>query len=147
MKQRRVTRVRSLLAGLLTFVATAAAPRAAHADPRAAYVAGGLAIVAAGVGTAFGVIALNDKSDFQRSPTFAKADQGNDFAAYADASFGAAVLLGATSIVLFLATGDGPATPAAQPATVASRKTFTFEASPVLFPHGKGGGAGAVLRF
>lgn len=106
-----------------------------------AYIAGGLAVLAAGAGVAFGVVALDAKSDFEKSPTQSRADTGNDFAAYCDASFGAAVLAGATGLVLFLTERDAAAAQASPPQEAA----VTFTASPIVFLHGAG--AGATLQF
>ncbi len=110
---------------------------ASHGSKTAALVTGGLAIAAAATGTVFGVIALGDKSDFEKQPTYAKANAGNDSAAYCDAAFGAALVLGATSVILLLAHDDAPAPTAA--------RALTVTASPVVLAHG--GGMGAVLRF
>jgi hypothetical protein len=111
-------------------------PATSHGNT-AAWVTGGLAIAAAATGTVFGVIALGDKSDFEKQPTYSKANAGNDSAAYCDAAFGAALVLGATSVILLLAHDDPP------PATAS--RSVTLTASPVVTPHG--GGVGAVLRF
>jgi len=110
-------------------------PARSHGNT-AALVTGGLAIAAAATGTVFGVLALGDKSDFEKHPTYDKANAGNDSAAYCDAAFGAAVVLGVTSAILFLARDDGPAS---APSPVA------LTASPVVTPHGAG--VGALLRF
>jgi len=111
----------------------------------APYIAGGLAVVAAGMGVAFGVLALDSKSDFEKSPTRSEASSGNDYAAYCDASFGAAVLAGATSVVLFLAQRDVHPDPVVAPAGAAKASVTTFVASPILVPHGAG--AGLTVRF
>jgi hypothetical protein len=104
-----------------------------------AVAAGGLAIVAAGIGTAFGVIALNDKNDFDKNPTFDKGNQANDFAVYCDTALGAAAVLGVTSIILFATDHDDA------PVTSSSKNAPTFSAAPMMTPHG--GGASALLRF
>jgi hypothetical protein len=119
-------------------------PQAPPSVPRAAYVAGGLAVVAAGVGAVFGALALSAKSNFERRPTQSEADAGNNDAAYCDASLGAAVLLGATSVALFFAEKDSRTDPGAPKASVAT-SPVTLTASPILAPHGAG--AGVVLRF
>ena len=63
-----------------------------------------------GIGTAFGVMALNDKSNFNTTPTTATADNGENHALIADMAFGVALTLGVTSAVLFLSKDDsGPA--------------------------------------
>jgi hypothetical protein len=105
-----------------------------------AITAGGLAVVAAGIGTAFGVIALSDKNDFDKNPTFDKGNQANDFAVYCDTALGAAAVLGATSIILFLTDHDDTS------ATSSSKSNAPkFSAVPMMTPHG--GGASALLRF
>jgi hypothetical protein len=114
-------------------------PRPAASPHLAPYIAGGLAVV----GVAFGVLALNAKSDFEKNPTLSGADSGNNYAAYCDASFGAAVLAGVTSIVLFLADRNVHQDPATQEG--AAKDAITLTASPILVPHGAG--AGAVVRF
>jgi hypothetical protein len=118
-------------------------PRPAASPHLAPYIAGGLAVVAAGVGVAFGVLALDAKSDFEKNPTLSGADSGNNYAAYCDASFGAAVLAGVTSIVLFLADRNVHQDPATQEG--AAKDAITLTASPIVVPHGAG--AGAVVRF
>jgi hypothetical protein len=138
-------------------------PPPAPAPPRSkvpAYITGGLAIVAAGVGTAFGVMALNDKSDFDKNPTSGTADDGDTHALIADMAFGVALTFGVTSAVL-LFTKDEP--PAVMPSTAggtgtASPRTadavperaprhndVTVTPTPWVGPHG--GGAGVMLRF
>ena len=121
----------------------AQAPASTHLAP---YIAGGLAVVAAGVGTAFGVLALNAKSDFEAHPTPSGADSGNNYAAYCDASLGAAVLLGATSLVLFFVERDQQDPAASQQARSAKAPPLvSFTAAPMLSAHGAG--ASAVVRF
>ena len=111
-----------------------------------ALVTGGLAVVALGIGTVFGVMALSDKSDFNKNPTSGKADDGENHALIADMAFGVAVTLGVTSAVLFLGSGKAASGTAAklEPAKVKT-KAFTITPSPYVTPHG--GGAGALVRF
>jgi hypothetical protein len=103
-------------------------------------------------------MALSDKSDFDKNPTAAKADDGENHALVADMSFGVAVTLGVTSAVLFLTKDDAPAAAAASaapvrrpliasaPAPVAPRvHRVTITPTPIVTPHG--GGAGALFRF
>jgi hypothetical protein len=138
----------------------AAAPAPASApppppppEPRSkvpAFITGGLAVVAAGVGTAFGVIALGDKSNFDKNPTSSTADNGDTHALIADMAFGVAITFGVTSAVLFL-TGDEP-----PPAAASSERSPTRTASaapggikitptPMVGPHS--GGAGVLVQF
>ncbi len=116
-----------------------------------AIVTGALAVAAAGVGTVFGVIALGNKSDFNKNPTTQTADDGDTHALIADMAFGVALTFGVTSAVLFL-TKDEPVTTtssthATQTAATAARKktAVTFTPTPIVGPHT--GGAGFVLRF
>ena len=53
-------------------------------------------------GATFGVLALQNKSDYQKNPTFSNTDNGNNDAAYADGCAALAVAAGVTSLVLFL---------------------------------------------
>ncbi len=110
----------------------------------APYVAGAIAVAAAGVGTAFGVLALNAKSNFERYPTQSEADTGNNYAAYSDAAFGAAVIAGVTSLVFFLAERNAPSSAVATQPTV-PQEGVKLTASPLVSPHGAG--VGAVLHF
>lgn len=128
-------------------------PAPVPAEPRSklpAYVTGGLAVVAAGVGTVFGVMALSDKSDFNKNPTSSTADDGENHALIADMAFGVAITFGVTSAVLFLTHDDAP--PSTPPAAKASSSHKQAESqkikitpSPIVTPHG--GGAGALIRF
>lgn len=124
-------------------------------EPRSAvpaYVTGVLAIAAAGVGTAFGIVALNDKADFDRNPTTHTADNGDTHSLIADMSFGVAITLGVTSIVLF-ATKDevAPVAGAGSSRAVATRvpdakkHAVSWTATPFVGAHS--GGAGLVVRF
>jgi hypothetical protein len=123
-------------------------------EPRSkvpAYVTGGLAIVAAGVGTVFGILALNDKSNFDQNPTSATADDGENHALIADMAFGVAITFGVTSAVLFL-TKDEALQPPPAAQTPAQKKLATQKANkfrvvpaPIVSPHGAG--AGALIRF
>jgi hypothetical protein len=127
-----------------------------------AYVTGGLAIAAAGVGTVFGIIALGDKSDFDKNPMSSTADNGDTHALISDMAFGVAITFGVTSAVLFLSKEEPPATSAASARVVAggSDPTGTGERRPVSTPRAApvqwmatpiidrhGGGAGVVVRF
>jgi hypothetical protein len=113
----------------------------------APYVAGAIAVVAAGVGTAFGVLALNAKSNFEKGPTQSEADSGNNYAAYSDAAFGAAVIAGVTSIVFFFAEKDAPSNAVATQASAPKASGVTLTVSPLVSLRGAGAGAGAVVRF
>ncbi len=117
-------------------------------EPRSklpAYITGGLAIVSTGVGVVFGVLALNDKSNFDKNPTSATADSGENHALICDMALGVAVTLGVTSAVLFLTNDDSPSTPPKAASARKKNSPLLFSAAPIVTPHG--GGAGAVLRF
>jgi hypothetical protein len=120
-------------------------------EPRSklpAIVTGGLAVVAAGIGTAFGIVTLNDKSNFNKTPTESIAESGQNHALIADMSFGVAITLGVTSAVLFLTRDEADKPKTASLMTVKLSKGAqkpTLTAAPIVSPHG--GGAGALLRF
>jgi len=124
-------------------------------EPRSkvpAYVTGALAIAAAGVGTAFGILTLNDKAQFDRNPTTQTADNGDTHSLIADMSFGVAITFAVTSIVLFVTKDEAPAsTTSAQPPTRVAR-TRPTETRPVGWSvapmvGSRSGGAGLVVRF
>jgi hypothetical protein len=130
--------------------ATSAGPAAAAPAPAAPAVTRQTVALAsagaslAGVATAitFGVLALQNKRDFERNPAFASSDKGNNDAAYADGGIALAVCAGVTSLVLWL-TRD---TSAGEPSSSTSAPhSGALSASPIVIPHG--GGAGAILRF
>jgi hypothetical protein len=128
------------------------APPPPPPEPRSklpAFVTGGLAIVAAGVGTAFGIMALSDKSDFDKNPTTQTADNGDTHALIADMSFGVALTFGVTSAVLFLTKDEAPAAASSAPPKTrtakAEPKKVTVTPTPIVGPHS--GGAGVLLRF
>jgi hypothetical protein len=73
-----------------------------------AYITLGVGVVGAGVGTVFGIMALGAKSDFDQNPTSDNADKAERNALIADMSFGVALTLGITGIVLLTAGGDEP---------------------------------------
>jgi tetratricopeptide (TPR) repeat protein len=119
-----------------------------------AYITGGLAIAAAGVGTVFGVMALNDHSDFINNPTSQTADDGENHALIADMMFFIAVTLGVTSAVLFFTKDDALAPPASAQASAQNSASppprprtqpVSIHVAPIATPHG--GGAGALIRF
>ncbi|HTQ42928.1 MAG TPA: hypothetical protein VMI75_09265 [Polyangiaceae bacterium] len=105
-----------------------------------AWGATGVAIASAAAATVFGVLALQNKSDYDKTPTYANTDDGNNFAAYADGCIALAVAAGITSLVLFVTSGDSSADPSTPP-----RQASVISASPLVTAHG--GGAAAVLRF
>ena len=130
------------------------APEAPPAAPRSkipALVTGGIAVAAAGVGTVFGIMALSDKSDYDKHPTSSKADDGENHALIADMAIGVAITLGITSAVLFFSAEEPAAKPAAKAAphkaVAAAPKAppITIRPTPIVTPHG--GGAGALIRF
>ncbi len=118
-------------------------------EPRSkvpAYVTGAVALVAAGVGTGFGIKALQQSSDFEKNPTTKKADDGENNALIADMMFGIAITFGVTSAVLFLSS-DAPASAKAQPSKVATAKKKKLTVMPTPYVTSSGGGAGALFRF
>jgi hypothetical protein len=112
-----------------------------------AYVTGGLAIVSAGIGTVFGILALNDKSDFDKNPTSSTADNGDQHALICDMAFGVALTFGVTSAVLFLTKDEPPPAAASTPApkTAKDKNRVTVTPTPIVSAHS--GGAGLLVRF
>jgi hypothetical protein len=111
-----------------------------------AFITGGLAVAAVGVGTVFGILALGKQSDFKSSPNADTADTGENFALVADMSFGIAITLGVTSLVLFLTNDDEPAKAATSaPVKKASNPWKNLTIAPIVTT--QGGGAGASFRF
>jgi hypothetical protein len=138
------------VAAVAPVVPVAPATPAPPPEPRSlvpAFVTGGLAVAAAGVGTVFGIIALGNKSDFNKNPTTQTADDGDTHALIADMAFGVALTFGVTSAVLFLTKDESaaPTSSAHTPATVEKKSAVTFTPTPIVGPHS--GGAGFVLRF
>ncbi len=122
----------------------APAPKPAQ-DRTAAYVTGSIALLAAGTGTAFGLMALSQKSDFDSTPTKAIADRGENYTLVADMSFGLALTFGLTSAVLFLTDDEEPA---AKSSFLRTQKTATkLQVRPVPMVAPGIAGAGATFRF
>ncbi len=101
-----------------------------------ALVAAGIAVAGAGAATAFGVLALENKSDYAKSPTYAGSGNGNNDAAYADGCIALAVAAGITSLVLLLTDDTAHASTA---------RSAILSAAPIVTS--RGGGAGVLLRF
>lgn len=123
-----------------------APPAKAEQDKTAAYVTGAIAVLAAGTGTAFGLMALSEKSDFDSKPSKAIADRGENYTLVADMSFGLAITFGLTSAVLFLTDDEEPA---AKAASLRSGKATTagLQVRPVPMIAPGMAGAGATFRF
>jgi hypothetical protein len=115
-----------------------------HPSKIAAFIFGGAAIVGVGVGIGFGVAALDEKNTFNAHQTASNASLANQDSVISDVGFGAAVIAGVTSIVLFLKheepSLDRPRAVAPKPASA-----VRFSVTPTFSAHT--GGAGAVLRF
>lgn len=102
------------------------------------YVTGAAAIVGLGVGTFFGVKALGDKSDYDKSPTQDIHDRGTRNALISDMGFGIGVTLAITSAVLFFTA----------PSAEAPKAAGSLRVVPVAAPGPNGGGfAGASASF
>ncbi len=119
-------------------VVPSAPPPAPVARRTVALASAGIAVLGAGLATTFGVLALHNKSDYERHPTLSNSDQGNNDAAYADGAIALTVAAAVTSLVLFL-TDDAAASKPER------GHTATLSASPFLTPHG--GGGGALIHF
>jgi hypothetical protein len=107
-----------------------------------ALAAAGVALAGAGAALVFGVLALQNKHDFDGSPTYAGADRGNNDAAYADGGVALAVSAGITSLVLWLTRDKAQDEPAPGQS---AKPSVNRSASVVLTPYS--GGAGALVRF
>jgi hypothetical protein len=107
-----------------------------------AIVAAGVALAGTGVGAVFGALALQNKSDYDKNPTYGNSDRGNDDAAYADGAIALAVAAGVTSLVLFLTSDASNTDPSAE---VPHERSASFSTSPFVTAHG--GGAVALVRF
>jgi hypothetical protein len=128
--------------------APVALPLPPSPDPSAkrntvALIAAGVAVVGASVGTVFGFLALQNKNDYRRDPTYSNTDQGNNDAAYADGAIALAVAAAVTSLVLYVT--NGPSSDETPDPAAPKKRSATFSASPFVTSHG--GGAGALLRF
>src|SRR5580658_8538627 len=62
--------------------------------------AAGVAAVGAMSAVVFGVLALQNKSDYEKTPTYSNTDNGNNFAAYTDGCIALAVAAGITRLVI-----------------------------------------------
>ncbi len=128
------------------------APPPPPPEPRSkvpAYVTGAVAIVAAGVGTGFGIKALGQSSDFEKSPTTKLADDGENNALVADMMFGIAITFGVTSAVLFLSNDAPSSANAGAPKTARAQKKPASKPRIIPAPYvtSTGGGASALFRF
>lgn len=125
-----------------------APPPAPPPEPRSkvpAYITAGVAVVAAGVGTAFGLVALSKHSDYEKNPTSDTADSGENAALIADMCFGVAVTFGVTSAVLFLTDGGGSSAKNTTKPSTAKSNGIRITPTPYVTPNGAG--AGALVRF
>jgi hypothetical protein len=114
-----------------------------------AFIVGGLSVASLAVGTAFGVLALNDRNNFNRNPTAAGADTAEFHELICDVAFGAALTLGVTSAVLFLKKDGMPARKGVGRATSATAP-WTYPPSAITvtpFMDGHHVGAGARVWF
>lgn len=107
-----------------------------------AYVTLGIAGAGLVVGSVFGVMALDKKSEFDDAPNADTADQVERNALIADMSFGVAITLGVTGIVLLTSneTTDETARRAAR-----AEQAHRLQLAP--YASRKGGGAVARIRF
>jgi hypothetical protein len=119
--------------------ATAPPPVSGVSRRTVALGAAGVAAVGAVSAVVFGVLALQNKSDYEKTPTYSNTDNGNNFAAYTDGCIALAVAAGITSLVLYFTS------PPPVDAVVAPSKKAPLLSAPLVTMHG--GGAGAVLRF
>lgn len=97
-----------------------------------AYIAIGAGVVGAGIGTFFGVKALSAKSDFNSNPTNDNADRTERNALIADMSFGIALTLGITGVVLLLTGGSDSSEVSAQHHALPHPLRARLDIAPVL---------------
>jgi hypothetical protein len=102
--------------------------------------AAGVAAVGAVSAVVFGILALQNKSDYAKAATYTNTDNGNNFAAYTDGCIALAAAAGITSLVLYF-TSSRSVEDAARP----SKKAALLSAAPIVTMHG--GGVGTLLRF
>jgi hypothetical protein len=108
-----------------------------------AYVTIALAGAGVVVGTTFGVLALQAKNTFNKTPTAPNADTTDRNALISDMSFAVALTFGVTGVVLLL-SNDSP-----EPAKAAAAKKTKTGVRGFVTPYAgpNGGGAVGVLRF
>ncbi|MET0384840.1 MAG: PEGA domain-containing protein [Polyangiales bacterium] len=119
--------------------APAAAVQAKPERPLAAIIVTG-SLGAAGIiaGTALGILALSERSDYDKQPTEAGADRGERLALFADVGFGIGAMSLVTTAVLLLTHDDAPAEDKAP-------QTARMQIIPSVTP--RGASATAQLRF
>lgn len=113
-----------------------------------AYVAFGLAGAGLVVGTAFGISALSAKSEYQDTPTYAKAEAVEDRSLYADVGFATFILAGLTGAIFYLNQPGGAAPVTRSPPGEARRQPKTqtgFRFEPTVSQKVQGGSL--TLRF
>ena len=108
-----------------------------------AYVTLGIAGAGAVVGSIFGIMALNKKSDYDKNPTTDTADAVERNALISDMAFGVAITLGVTGVVLLTSSDDGQDESARTLRAAPQKASLTV--APYVSPYG--GGAAAQLRF
>jgi PEGA domain len=118
-------------------------PPPEHKSKVPAYVTLGIAGAGVVVGTIFGIEALGAKSDFNKTPTNDNADKVERDALISDMSFGVAITLGVTGIVLLTSSTSGTAP--AESGMIKLPKKATLDVAPYMSTHG--GGAAARLTF
>jgi PEGA domain len=125
-------------------------PPPSPAEPKAtrrtvALAAAGVAVAGVGVATVFGILALDNKNSYRKSPTYSNSDNGNNDAAYSDGGIALAIAAGVTSLVLFLTNDSKACLDDCASSSAPKKPSAAFSASPFVTPHGAG--AGAVVRF
>jgi hypothetical protein len=108
-----------------------------------AYVTLAIAGASAVVGGVFGVMALNKKSDFDKTPTTKNADDTERNALISDMAFGVAITLGVTGVVLLTSSGTEDSGQAAGLEHLPKRAKLTV----TPYVSYQGGGAAARLSF
>ncbi len=100
------------------------------------------------MGTAFGVMALGSKSDFNKNPTADAADKTDRNALIADMSFAVALTFGVTGTVLLLSKDPAPEKAALERALpIAKKKTAGPRGFVTPYVAPNGGGAFGFVTF
>ena len=99
-------------------------------------------VVSLGIGTAYGVMALKAKKDFDDDPTNKRADKAHDRGIAADVGLGLGVILAATGLVFYFAK-DG----AANDTAASTSKPVRADLSVAPYVGRSAGGGHLSLRF
>lgn len=112
----------------------------------ASYVLWTASVVSLGIGTAYGVMALKAKKDFDDDPTTKRADKSHDRGIAADVSLGLGVILAATGLAFYFAK-DGEGAERGVTSTSARAKPARADVSVAPYVGRSAGGGNLSVRF